>query len=288
MVYNISGTRAAPVYAVSGSEATAAYTISGDMVYPDGDTLKVMTYNVGQWYIGSGTNVPTQYDQVFYDLQNGMISRDAPDVLLIEEYWKIFSQTGRTARSMLEQYYPYIQEVGGDSGYFGHCICSKYPFSNYTPHYYSNDAQRYYADWTITVYGKTVHFIVTHLGLTVAARTTQVSELVTYLRTLDRFVCCGDFNTPSGYGSVPDSTSELTPLFNAGFNLANCGDLGDFITCYGESVAADAWKGWIDNVCTSPNIEIISAYVDETKKPLFIAGSIPKVDHMPFMATIQL
>lgn len=281
-IYDINGNVLHAAYNYEGQTISKAYDIVSDVVFPDTPTsIKVMTYNVGQWYTGGGDNVPADKDAAYYALQNGMISANNPDVLLIEEYWKVFSKTGRTALSMLQQYFPYIHEQGGYSGYYGRCICSKYPISNYTIHNYSNNAQRYYDSCEITINGVPITFVVTHFDTDTAKRAANVQEIIPYLQTLDRFVLGGDLNTfPCASTEDSDYIAILLPLLNAGFHISNCGDFG-FLTTYWDGT----WSGRLDNIVTSSNITITDAYVDETKLSDAIGD---KIDHMPLIATLQI
>ena len=101
MVYTCDGLALPHAFDYIGNNVNHIYDINGNLLP---NLLKIMTYNVGEWYIGDGTNVPAEDDQIYYDLQNGMIATQNPDILFIQEYWKVFSQTGRTAKSLLEQY----------------------------------------------------------------------------------------------------------------------------------------------------------------------------------------
>lgn len=287
MIYSEGGTQLFSAYGKSGVSLQSAYDVNGDLVFSSGGiVLKAMTYNVGQWYYGSGDNVPADKDAAYYALQSGMIQNANADVLFINEYWKVMSKTGRTALSMLQQYFPYIHEQGGDSGYYGRCICSKYPISNYTIHAYSDNNQRYYDSCVISVDGVEITLVVTHLA-TDSKRNTQITELISYLSSLDRFICAGDFNTLSITGSVTteaaDYTDIIVPLLNAGFHCANCSNQG-FLVTYSDSPTG-TYVGCLDNIVTSGNIAIASASVDETK---LSDGLTERTDHMPLIATLTI
>ena len=299
MIYHVNGETQAYTYNISGSSLNVAYDINKNIVYPDESQsrLKVMTYNVGQWYEGGGVNVPADKDAIYYAMHDGILSANRPDILMIEEYWKILSKTGRTAKSMLERYFPYVHEQGGDSGYFGRCICSKYPISDYTVNLYSTEQERYYDSCTVSINGKTITLVVTHLGLSVEAREPQIQELIEYLSNLDSFICCGDYNTPYSWNSTPrsETVTEITQFLSAGFNLANCGDLGNFITSVGTDISSDGltvpdgvWRGWIDNVSSSSDLVPVAAHVDIRKISELQSGNITKIDHMPFVAEYDL
>lgn len=285
-IYNIDGIQAFHAYRINGESVSSAYDVYGEQVFSTSHPLiKVMTYNVGQWYIGSGTNVPADKDAQYYDIQSRMIAENAPDVLCIQEYWKIFSKTGRTAKSMLEQFFPYIHEQGGDSGYFGRCICSKYPISNYTVRTFTNNSSRYYDSCIINIDNFPVAFINTHLDTDDSKRYAQALELISYLSTINSFVACGDYNMlDCKSASGTDYIQIIEPILNAGFNSANCSDFGFLTTYYGGNTT-DTWDGCLDNIVTSHNIEITDAFVDETK---LTDGITDKIDHMPLIATLQI
>lgn len=284
MIYSVSGSTLNSVNGINGNTLSTAYDVDGEVVFPALPTdLKVMTYNVGQWYIGSGTNVPADKDAEYYALQNGMIANADADILFLCEYWDTFSQAGRTALSMLSQYYPYIETRNGGSGYYGRAICSKYPLSNYTHHAFSNESSRYYDSVSVTIGGTSLKLVVTHLSTDASKRSVQIGELITFLSSQDMFICAGDFNPLTICNGVTteadDYTNIIMPLLNAGFHLANCSTR--FMYTYND----DTWNGCLDNIVTSSNITIEDAYVDETK---LTDGIGDKVDHMPLIAELQI
>lgn len=283
-IYNIDGIQALRAYRINGESVSSAYDISGEQVFSTAyPLLKVMTYNVGQWYIGGADNVPADKDAAYYALQNSMIQNANADVLFINEYWKVMSKTGRTALSMLQQYFPYIHEQGGNSGYFGRCICSKYPITQYTVRNYSNEASRYYDSCVISADGVEITLVVTHLA-TDSKRNTQITELISFLSGLNRFICAGDFNpltiSNGTTTEAEDYTNIIVPLLNAGFHCANCSTY-DFMYTYNDNT----WNGCLDNIVTSSNIQIGSAYVDTTK---LTDSIVDKVDHMPLIAELSI
>ena len=288
-IYSKNGQSINSAYLKNGQTINAAFSVSGNSVFPDGNiTLKVMTYNVGQWYIGGGDNVPADKDSSYYALQNGMIEQNNPDVLVIQEYWKIFSKTGRTALSMLQQHFPYIHEQGGNSGYYGRCICSKYPISNYTVRTYTDNNQRYYDSCTISVKGTPITIVNTHLDLTQAKRNTEIQELIAYLQTQTRFIACGDYNTGITQTSASDESTDYSnnvkPFIDELFNTANFGSFGFFVTC-NDGIDGEGTNWYLDNAYTSSNIAINNVQVDTTKLNDLINE---KVDHMPLIAQLTI
>ena len=205
--------------------------------------------------------------------------------LFIEEYWKIFSQNGYEAKTMLGQYFPYIHEQGGDSGYFGRCVCSKYKITNYIVNTFANDSNRYYDQCEININNQTVHLVITHLGTSISARTPQITALLSKLSGFDHFILAGDMNTP--YNADPDTDAEIERFSDEGYVLSNCGEFGKIATDPGIG-STSGWIGWLDNIITSSDIEITDAYDDQTKITLYNQGLVERIDHLPLLAEISI
>lgn len=290
-VYTVEGENATRLYAKNGTPLQQAYNVNGAEVYQWGGSLKVATYNVGQWYYGGHVVVPSSKDAEYYALQNGMLHNINPDILCLEEYLSEFSAAGRSAVTMLQQYFPYIHEENGTgtvSSGTGRCICSKYPISDYTTHQYTTSGgPRYFDSCTVNLFGTPVTVVVTHLNYNAnsdSARLGQLRELITYLQTQTRFIACGDFNMLACKSTTDaDYLSMMVPLLNAGFHCANCTDFG-FLETYSDAPTGP-YTGCLDNIVTSSNIAITSAYVDETK---LTDQLTERTDHMPLVATLQI
>lgn len=284
-VYDGLGNELVAVYDGYGNEIGYAYDGYGNLIFQKAPVeLKVMQYNAGNWYIGSGTNVPAEKDAEYYALQNAMIQNANADILCINEYWDVFSKSGRTSLSLLEQYYPYIEARNGDTQYYGHAICSKYPIESYVTNAYSTDSRRYYDKAIINVNGKRINMICTHLfPSSHTLREVEAKELFDYAEALDNFIICGDFNIP--VTSITDSEyiAEYKQFVDTGCHLANGGNFGFMVTSSDEPDGT--WTGCIDNIITSPSINMLNAYVDTTKLTDAIAD---RVDHMPLIAEIEL
>ena len=286
-IFSLDGTQIDAAYDLDGEPLDSAYDYTGGVVWSD--SLKVMTYNVGGWYTGSGSNVPAAKKDQYYALQTGMIEDADPDILFINEYLAQFSADGTSALTMLQSLFPYV-EAKTSGTYFGRAICSKYPITNYTQHSFTTGTTTYYYDSAnVTINGKGITLVVLHLMVNPEAdRYLQAQELLAYLLTLDSFIAAGDYNT----GISPDygtDNTESTPyqhyikLFtDEGFHVANGGDFGFFVTCNdGVDGAGTDWD--IDNIITSSDITITSAHVDTTK---LTDGLQDKTDHMPLIATV--
>lgn len=290
-IYDLSGGQLSSANAVDGSAINSAYDASGTLIFQSGPiTLKVMTYNVGGWRIGSGTNVPAEYDAAYYALQNAIIEGQNADILALEEYWDAFSPN-RSASSLLSQYYPYIETRGGSTRYYGRAICSKYPIVSYTQHFFANENQRYYDTAVINIDGNLVSVIVTHLGLTTSERVVQAQELRSYIANLSSFILCGDFNTTYAMGTSGDESEEYTtvwlPFIEAGYHLANCSDENGFHGTYWNYEKL-IWRN-LDNIVTSHNILITSVSTDQTKVTDPVTADPEwRRDHIPLIAEVEI
>ena len=286
-IYNIDGNMCLSAYALDGSGLSSAYDVDGNLVFSSAPlTIKAMTYNVGGWYIGSGTNVPADKKDIYLALQTGMIEDNDPDILFINEYLANFCADGTSALTILQEYFPYVH-TKTNGNYGGRAICSKYPITNYQERSFNDGTVNYYDSCTITIGNRAITAVVTHLNYNASSQDTRLAQtatLIAYLGTLNTFICGGDFNTincKSTAGS--DYTDVILPLLNAGYNCANCSTHG-FLETYSDQPDA-TWTGCLDNIITSSNIPITSAHVDTTK----LTDDIPdKVDHMPLIATITI
>ena len=298
-VYDADGNQLFTVYDADGNALSTAYDADGNVVFrAQGINLKVMTYNVGGWYNGTGQSVPAAYDAQYYALQNGILQRNDPDILCINEYRTQFTTGGRTAQSVLSPYFQYIEERQGSTGYYGHAICSKYPILSYTENQYANDQARYYGKAVINVNGTYVNVIVTHLSTDGDLRPAQSSELLAYAQTLDNAIVCGDFNL---HCKSKDYYYSLTGMYewqvgykqwvDADFNMANNDDEFGFIGTWWNPTDVEERHGWwsLDNIIVSPNISINNVYADMTKSTDPITSD-PNwlIDQTPLIAEITI
>lgn len=287
MIYDINGNILTNVYGVDGTILSQAYDINGNPLIGD-LRIKVMTYNVGQWYIGNGSVVPSANDAQYYALQSAIIGGQDADIITMQEYTKQFSGTGRMAKSLLEQYYPYIHEESGTSNYFGRAIASKYPIVSYTPHIYADDANgRYYDMAVIQIGSRQIDVIVTHLHPSDQSEKIRTAKILfDYAQTLPNpYIIGGDFNS-----TLKDPFSEVNAaiynqFLNAGDTIANDGAFGILPTaCNSDNWSTESFA--IDNIICSSGITIDSVWTDQTK----LTDSIQegKIDHIPLIAEVTV
>ena len=286
-IYDAEGNQLNHAYDAEGNELNTVYDADGSVHWrKDSILLKVMEYNVGGWYDGSGSNVPAAKDSAYYQLQNSMIANADADILCMCEYWDQFS-ANRTALSMLQQYYPYIHAENGTNTYFGRCVCSKYPIVDYTVNVYSGDtAGRYYDKATLDIEGQSVDVIVTHLHPSDQSEKIRTAKILfDYTETLTNpWIVCGDFNSTL-YDPFSETNAAIYNQFlNAGDSIANAGDFGILPTaCNSTDWANESFA--IDQIITSPTITIDSVTTDLTKTTDALND---KIDHVPFIANVTI
>lgn len=289
-IYDAQGNQLTEAFDVSGNSLQTAYDADGNVIFSKSNVhLKIMEYNVGGWYIGDGTNVPSAKDADYYALQNSMIQNADTDILCICEYWDVFSQTGRTALSLLQQYFPYIHAENGTNQYYGRCICSKYPITDYVTNIYStgSDGVRYFDKATIDVDGDMIDVIVTHLHPSNQNfKIAQATQLFNYTQTLtNKWIVCGDFNSTLMNPFSTTNAAIYNQFLNAGDHLANGSTFGIFPTaCNSDNWASDSFA--IDQIITSPTIIIDSVWTDLTKTTDALEEG--KIDHIPLLALVTV
>ena len=286
-VYDVDGNLLTAVYDVEGNALSSAYDVEGNLIYSD-NTLRVCTYNVGGWYIGSGTNVPTASDPAFYALQNGMISDINADILCIEEFWTMFSSS-RTAASLLSQYYDYIETADGNTTYSGRAICSKYPITSYTQHYFSGETARYYDHAVINFNGTNLNVFVTHLHPSDSTiRIAEATELFNYIQTqgYTNYIVCGDFNSNLHDPMTEVNIAIYKQFLDEGCAIANDGAFGILNTaCNSADWSQDAFA--IDNIIASDAFTINSVNTNTAKTTNAAVLAANKIDHIPLYAVLE-
>lgn len=281
-MFAYNGKKLSTTYSITGGIMEVCYDIAGNLVTENTFSMTVMEYNVGQWYLGNHNNVPADKDEEYYELQNGMIAAEHADIMFLCEYVAQFSKTGRTALSMLSQYFPYVYEresgdvtTGGDC-----CICSKYPINNYVHHLYHSDSILYYDSCEIIVRGVPITLIITHLHWDNRERRLQeFNRLMTYVSQFPNFILAGDFNTAAKNVNEADYRDMIVPMMERGYQVANANGTLFLPTYHNESDMC------LDNIVTSDNMRISDVHVNTTKETDSIDE---KIDHMPLIATVTV
>lgn len=281
-VYTINGDVVNTLYDKNGSTINQAYDINGHVVYqPTASSIRVATYNVGGWYIGSGTNVPTEKKTAYIALQQSILSAVEADIVCFQEYWNAFCADGTTADSVIGQYFTQQEKTNADTTWNGHVTASNgIVLNDYESirfvNYYSTAPG--YEKCYIDVGGKTVCIINTHLSTAAGGKKEpQSQEIFDAVQNEPYFIIMGDFNT-----EVSDYDAIVKKFVDAGYHSVNLnGTDHHFSTFYASAGIGKP----TDQIITSANITISDAYVNTLK---LTDGLGDKIDHIPLVADLVI
>lgn len=283
MIFDFGGTSLYTAYNKNADQLIAAYDINGQSVYTadPSQILKVATYNVGGWYIGSGTNVPTSLKFDYIALQKAILSAVDADIVCFQEYWNSFCADGTTADSVIGEYFTQQEKTNANTTWNGHVIASKsLSLSDYESiqfeHYYS--AAPSYEKCYITVGGKRICIFNTHLSTAAGGqKEPQSQEMLEAVQDEPYFVLLGDFNTEAS-----DYSSIVEKFVTAGYNSANLNGGNEWLATFYTSAGVGKPT---DQIITSANIEIVDVYVNDLKLTDSISD---KIDHIPLIAELRV
>lgn len=288
MIYDKNGKSLNIAYDKNGVVLTSAYDKNGTLIYSSSaSNLKIMTYNVGQWYIGNGSKVPTDKKSVYHDLQYGTFLNNSVDVLFLQEYLNEWCADGSLSSELLDPFFD-NQEVTNPRGYIGHSICTNgYTLSDYTSHDFTTNRGNYptYESAEITIDGKTITIVNTHNDYTEPYKTQDITDLLGFLATLDSFILAGDFNMGIYANTSPTSDNYrlgVNVWKEAGYNVGNCNPT--YLPTYsGTTSMTDG--GAADQIITSSDISISNVYTYNAKLTDDVAD---KIDHIPLIAELVI
>lgn len=278
-VYSKDGTEVNAVYDLS-RQIIRAYDIDGNIVYRLSN-LRVCTYNVGGWYIGSGTNVPVDYKTEYVNLQQSILDAVNADIVGFQEYWDTFCADGTTADSVIGSYFTQQEKTNATTKWNGHVIASNgYTLQDYESirfeAYYSNAPS--YERCYITVEGKNVCIINTHLSTAAGGqKEPQSQEIFDAVADEDYFIVLGDFNT-----EVSDYDAIVKKFVQAGYHSANLNGTEHYLNTYYN--ASGVGKP-TDQIITSANITIDNVEVNTIKLNDLLTD---KIDHIPLIADLSI
>ena len=286
MIYDKNGSSLTSAYDKDGTALTSAYDKNGTLVYTSTtETLKVMTYNVGQWYIGTSAKVPTAKKADYSAIHNHAFSTYQPDVLFLQEALSTWCDDGSLTSDLLAPYFDNTESSRTTTSYQGHYICTNgYPISNYEIHDFTSHGGNYpsFESCEITVGGKVITLINTHNDYSTVYQSSEVADLLNFVSDLDYFVLCGDFNIGLSVEDTTDSqyVNNVKAFLRAGYNVGNC--VVGWIPTY-FSTAEPTGGMFTDEIITSQNITISNLYADTTKLTDAISD---KIDHIPLIAEL--
>lgn len=293
-VYNGAGSPILSVYNSSGNIIQTAYNSNGDIVYSGGSEnfLRICTYNVGQWYIGNSYPIPTDFKTTYADLQTTIFNHIQPDVCFMQEATTLFCEDGALAETFLSTWLDNVEITRGSIGYQAHMLATNgIEIEDYQALPFINAVGNYpgYETAYITVNGKRIFLVNTHISTNQEYQELQCAEMLELISDKESFILCGDFNTVIYSDKTQeDWTNCIKPFADAGYNLANGGKFGVFPTYWRTSDPnpSDGYTPATDMIITSSDIEIVNVYTDSTK--LFDTVTKDKIDHIPLVAEVRL
>lgn len=217
----------------------------------ESNTIMIAQWNIGHFSEGRSPNSSIKGD--FYEHKKiefkDLISDLSCNIISINEYSEVFgvdvNGIKQKANSELFQDYTY-QIIGHQNRYSCNAVFSKIPLfetkeipydCNQTAVITHTNAIKatdyYYMETTIWLKNKSVKYISTHLAFdnnNPEIARNQIIELINNYRYEDYVIICGDWN-------ITD-VSYYDLFLDAGFELANHGTFGDYIT-YGTNKILD-------------------------------------------------
>ena len=276
-IYNSRGEPIYSAYSSNGDPASTTCNKYGLVNYPY--DLCVMSFNP-QWFTGINAQEKMLMDIFF---------KNNADLVGLQEV----SKTGTipdVGNNIMRVLYPY-SAISDHYNYLA--LKSKYALSDITmADYVSQDPNmnetRGYLKAYVTVRGKQICFITTHLELDETYRNAQMAELFAIAQNETYVIMTGDFNTVSDKLDSDDYRNMYKQYVDAGYHLANCSERNGFVKTFSsgtDHTTLDQFRSACDNVIVSGNIDIISREVDVTKLK-YLNGD--RIDHCPIVARLRI
>lgn len=292
-VYNKNGSQITAVYNKNGGLLSQAYDLRGRplMSSGGGTDLTLMTYNVGQWYTGSGEQMPASAYPNYSALHRKIMEDNAPDIVGIEEYYDPVV-SGHSVAEMIGEYFADSAAFSYNAPWGNKAIFSKVELGETASIPHASENIRNYLRSSVIVNGHTVHLFICHFGLTQDLRAQQSREIFNIVSLLDYFIVLGDFNATCMSINDSEYVSMMQQFYDAGFHCANCSPEFGFMATYSTGHDFNTGDGVTrtepcDNIVTSPNIVIEEVYRDENKIPVCEAMNT-KLDHAPLIAKVTV
>jgi len=243
------------------------------------DELRVMSYNI---HAGRGMDNVLDLQRIADEIAysgSDIIGLNEVDRLTVRSGW--VDQAAALA-DMLGMYFAFGSNINYQGGQYGNAVLSRYPILNAVNHHlpFIDGERRGILHAEIDCAGTTVHFLVTHLGLTAEESTLQLEQVVKLTESISGpVILVGDFNRRAG--------TELDPIFHLGGLLQDAWLLGASLnTSSGGGTVTPVYSNFvpdrrIDYVWISPTFSI--------RQPgdVFTIASLAS-DHRPVVAHLHL
>ena len=234
-------------------------------------TVKVMSYNLGKWSYGVGggyEDTSTLFEKL--KTTRRFFGKINADIVGMQEKRNGFDKdnTINANTEIIEHWYPYFATRDATKLTWDVPeIRSKYKIVD--GGYGKLSTDRNYTYGYVELYGKRVFLLNVHLDpFSAEKRATERAEVLQILADKKWFIMTGDFNAIDGESEYADWVSQ-------GYNIANGGFFGNYITTHGV-------EQMIDNIITSNNIRIDNVEVHSE------AYDMCSSDHLPIVADLTL
>ena len=236
--------------------------------------MTVMSYNV-QWLSGLNSN---------QTMQRLILDTYDADIIGIQE-WTTMGTTKPTDMALFDDYaYSYLGIQTNKTA-----IVSKPVLTDVEGHVFTaqGNETKGYQTCRFNYGDKDILWINAHMFYDdrsiIAAQCTEIFNLV---QNEPYFIITGDFNVLCKDTTSAWYTDCMKQFIDAGYNSANCSAQHGFLdTWTGEVNTSGTWY-CLDQIITSPNLEIIEVIVDQTK--LSYLDGTNAIDHLPIYATLQI
>lgn len=237
--------------------------------------LRVGTYNVGHFNQGSLGGFQGSGNKLKAELNNWRvwIGRQSLDIFCLNEWNRFFDKdsTYNAQKELLNPFYSHVY-FGKQNKWIYNGIATNYKLTNLRQENLDGDYYAIVAD--LKIGNNTIQVISVHVPWQKQFHDKSMATLINLLKKYKYFICMGDMN-------AFDKSQQL--FLEAGFNMANGGNLGWFPTASGR-VSSSGFSGApndnIDNIVTSSNIKIFNVSAPKT--------GLNDLDHRPIMADVVI
>jgi endonuclease/exonuclease/phosphatase family metal-dependent hydrolase len=244
----------------------------------------VMSNNVGGWYNGTGMNIPQEYASEFIACHQEILKKYKPDILACQEFQNPISEYKTAEYYFFDEYYCNVAQSRVGDAYLSMALCTSRSMEYVGDTTYTFGTGRYYQKSYITLNGRKVCVINTHMTVPSThgewAVEADFKELLSVVENEEYFIILGDFNIDLSNKTSNFYLNTYQKAIDKGYKLCNGGEFGDLVTYSPDNQP-------IDNIIVSANINIKSVMVDKTKEKYSTITGLG-IDHYPLVAYLEI
>lgn len=232
--------------------------------------LKVGTYNVG--HFNEGKLGGYQKDDVEDELQRwrNWVGEHSLDILSLNEWNRTFDK-GKKVDAQSEILDPVYNNVyfGAENAWIFNGIATNYNLTNIREVKWDGDYYAILGD--LKIGEKIITIVSTHIPWQAEWHDRSLNALIEEIKKYEYVICMGDINAKD---------ANQLKFTEAGFNMANGGYQGFFVTAPAGKAKGKTDGIHIDNIITSKNIKILNVKVPET--------TLTEQDHYSILADVLI